>query len=369
MERSSIQIREAAANPYRRQIAGQMSRRIRSGDLPPDSPLPSIRGLARQLLVSALAVKQAYADLEAAGLVVRRSGSGVFVASDAEAASRDMALEEGATLLFDAVSRARRLGLTGGGLDLIEGERLAWEVEVAARIQRGLLPGTDPALEGYDISGLSIPCREVGGDLYDFLPCAGGELALAIADITGKGIPASLLVSTLHASLHLLLDEDRPLTDVISRTNRQLHISSPENRFAGLFLARLHPPTGRLRYVNAGQDPPLLLRRDGSLDLLTRGGLPVGCSPDAAYESEAAVMEPGDLLLATTDGITETLSAGGEEFGGERLVDHVCRNRHLPAVELAASLITAAERFSGGTAAMDDRTVLVVKRHKGIAGQ
>jgi GntR family transcriptional regulator len=104
MERSSIQIREAAANPYRRQIAGQMSRRIRSGDLPPDSPLPSIRGLARQLLVSALAVKQAYADLEAAGLVVRRSGSGVFVASDAEAASRDMALEEGATLLFDCSS-------------------------------------------------------------------------------------------------------------------------------------------------------------------------------------------------------------------------------------------------------------------------
>jgi serine phosphatase RsbU (regulator of sigma subunit) len=357
-----LNLSDAPGIPYHRQIVEQVARSIRSGDLAPDSSLPSVREMASRLLVSRTAVRQAYADLEAAGLIVRNPDRRVHVATDAAAASREMALDQGSSLLSHAVARARGLGLTGGDVDAVEAERLAWEVEMAAGIQRRLLPGSDPVIDGYDIAGLSLPCREIGGDLYDFVPCADRTLALAIADVTGKGVPASLMVSTLHASIRLLIDDGRPLTEVVGRANRQFHSSSPENRFAGLFLARLDVPTGRVVSVNAGQDPPILLRREGRAETLTRGGLLVGCLPDASYESEATSLEPGDLLLASTDGITETLSGEGEQYGLRRLVDHVRRNRELPAGELARSLITAVEQFSDGSPATDDRTVVVVKR-------
>jgi len=357
-----IQLNGASGVPFHRQIVEQVVDLIRSGRLPPNARLASVRDLAGRLLVSLVTIRSAYALLEAAGLIVRREGRGAFVAGRVEEACRERALAEACQILAGAVTRAERLGLTGEALDALEGERLQWEVELASEVQRRLLPASPPEVEGYDIAGLAIPCREIGGDLYDFLPCPDGALALALADVTGKGVPAALLVSTLHASLHILVEDGRPLAEVVARAGRQFLSSAPDNRFAGLFLARLEPATGEMGSINAGQDPPVLLRRDGRVESLTRGGSLLGIPRDAPFECQATTIQPGDLLVAFTDGITETRSPRGEEFGRDRLVSYLRGNRELPAGELCRSLVAAAEAFSGGAPAEDDRTVLVVRR-------
>jgi sigma-B regulation protein RsbU (phosphoserine phosphatase) len=357
-----IQLNGASGVPFHRQIVEQLTDLIRTGRLQPNAPLSSSRDLAGQLLVSLVTIRRAYALLEQAGLIVRGEAGDPVVTHRVEEACRERALAQACQLLSEAVAGAERLGLAPGDLDALEAERLQWEVELASGVQRRLLPASPPEIEGYDVAGLAIPCREIGGDLYDFLPCPDGSFALALADVTGKGVPAALLVSTLHASLHLLLEDGRPLPEVVARAGRQFLSSAPDNRFAGLFLARLDPSSGQLLSINAGQDPPILLRRDGEALCLTRGGSLLGIPRQTPYECERTVMRPGDLLVAFTDGITETRSPRGEEFGRERLVWHLRENRALPAAELARSVVAAAEAFSAGAAAADDRTILVARR-------
>jgi len=364
MDGLGIHLSSTSGVPFYRQILQQVAQGIRCGQFPPGRPVPSARDLAARLLVSLITVQRAYANLEAAGLLEEDTEEGVRVAEGAEEAGRSLALVEGCEELSRAVSRARLLGLSGEEVDAAEAERLSWEVEMATGVQRLLLPDAPPEIPGYDIAGLTVPCREIGGDLYDFIPLSKDRLAFAIADVTGKGVPASLLVSTLSTAIHLLLEDERPLSQVVDRTNRRFHASSPSNRFAGLFLADLDLGTGKLTSVNAGQDPPIVMRKGGSVETLTGGGMILGVLPQVAYKSEETVLEPGDLLAAVTDGITETRDERGEEFGFERLAAHLAAHGTERAGELVRSLIGAAEAFSGGAPAHDDRTIVIIKREE-----
>lgn len=244
----------------------------------------------------------------------------------------------------------------------LETERLEREMELAAEIQRLILPIGAPAVEGYSLIGWNRPARQVGGDYYDLLHLPGDRIGIAVGDVSGKGVPAALMVSTLHSALRLLLDRFEVGPELLERLNEHVLASSAPNKFITLVLAELEPATGALRYLNAGHNPGLLLRRDGTVEELPAGGLPVGLLPRARYQLRSLELGPGDLLCLYSDGITECATPDDEEFGLTRLAELLAANRDRPVGEIVAALDEETCRFSAGTPQGDDQTVVLVRR-------
>lgn len=243
--------------------------------------------------------------------------------------------------------------------DAIEKERIERELELAAAIQRQILPRDLPSVPGLEIAARNRPTRQVGGDYFDVFPLSRGRLAFLVADVSGKGIPAALLVSTVHAAVHLQIDEARTVADLIGRIDRHLQKYAATRKFLTCFFGLIEPDTGTLQYVSAGHNPALLRRRSGSIEQIRATGVPMGMFPNAAWREETAVMEPGDLLCVYSDGITEALNAADEEFGIERL-------SRLLSVDSPArvcdAVFDAVSAFAGDTSQYDDQTLLLLKR-------
>ena len=235
-------------------------------------------------------------------------------------------------------------------------------MELASQIQRGILPRQVPQLPGWEIAGWTRPSRHVGGDYYDLMPLPDGNLVLLVADVSGKGVPAALLVSTLHASLRLLLDRGEPLEDLLRRVNKHLLDFSASNKFVTLFLAELEPRAGVLRYLNAGHNPALLVRTDGAVEELRAGGVPLGLLPRARYAEAMVEMAPGDLLCLYSDGVTEAASHEDEEFGAARLAEVLVELRARPLAEVRATLLAAVTGHAEGLPQADDQTVVLLRR-------
>jgi sigma-B regulation protein RsbU (phosphoserine phosphatase) len=233
------------------------------------------------------------------------------------------------------------------------------ELQIAREIQQSLFPRVSPHVPGFEMAAVSLPCYEVGGDLYDLIPLDGGRTALAIADVSGKGTPASLLMASLHASLRALAGTLEP-TELMSRVNRFLCESTQDNRYATLFYGELNAGSRRLVYVNAGHIPPVLLRSGGGAERLTQGGPVVGLLEDARYETGTVELSHGDLVAMVTDGATEALSPGEEEFGDQR-VEEALRGGPRSAPELVASLREAVRAWTHPLGCSDDFTALVLK--------
>lgn len=244
--------------------------------------------------------------------------------------------------------------------ETLEKRHLEQDLRIAAEIQLGLLPRCAPDVPGYSLVGTSLPCRAVGGDYYDFV-VEGGRLHFALADVSGKGTGAALLTTALRAAVRSHWT-DSPLADSIARINRTVCQNVPDNRYITFFLGRMDPATGRIAYVNAGQNPPLLVRAGGQVESLEEGGTVLGLFDHATYAEGAAELRPGDTLLAFSDGISETWSAANEEFGEERLREAVLAGRSLDAPALKEDILRRLETFSGGAKATDDRTMIVLKR-------
>lgn len=248
--------------------------------------------------------------------------------------------------------------------------RLDREIEIAREVQQGLLPRRVPAVAGIDCAGACRPASGVGGDYYDFIDLPEGRLGIAIGDVSGKGIPAALLMASLRASLRsqTLMGED-DLGRLMGRVNHLVHEAAPENRYATFFYARYDPATRRLDYVNAGHNPPMLLRQgaSGCVEVLrlSEGGMVVGLMRDAEFRSASVVLHPGDLLVAFTDGISEAMNAEEEEWGEARLLEAASSPTGLPANEVVARALTAADSFTAGAPEHDDMTLVVVR---GFAG-
>src|SRR5512132_200051 len=209
-------------------------------------------------------------------------------------------------------------------------------MRMAAEIQTGLLPREAPHLPGWDVAGCNLPCRTVGGDYYDFA-IEGGRLLLALGDVSGKGTGAALLMTVLRASVRASWAEPS-LADAVSRINRTVCQNVPSSKYVTFFLASLDPASGRLGFVNAGHNPPLLVRADGSLRKLEDGGLVLGMFENIVYLDGSVEMQPGDTLVIYSDGATETWSPQGEEFGEEKLIELVVRCRTLGAEALQDAL-------------------------------
>lgn len=243
--------------------------------------------------------------------------------------------------------------------EAIEKERIERELELAAAIQRQILPRDLPNVPGLDIAARNIPTRQVGGDYFDFFPLSGGRLAFLVADVSGKGVPAALLVSTVHAAVHLQIDEAKNIPDLFARIDRHLQRYAATRKFLTAFFGLLEPSTGILRYVSAGHNPALLRRVTGDVEQLKATGVPMGMFPNATWGEETLELLPGDLLCVYTDGVTEALNAADEEFGMERLARLL--DEGSPA-EICRRVFDAVGVFASEVPQYDDQTLLLAKR-------
>jgi serine phosphatase RsbU (regulator of sigma subunit) len=241
-------------------------------------------------------------------------------------------------------------------------ERLERELQLAMEIQQRFQPTASPQIPGYEFQGISFPCYEIGGDYYDFIQRDDGRLVIALGDVSGKGTAAALLMSSLHAAIHAQTGSHDTIVETVSAVNKYLAENIPPNRFVTLFYAELDPESGAVSFLNAGHNPPLIVHAAGTVEQLASGGLPLGIKADADYREGRTHMQMGDVLVIYSDGVTEAASPNGEEFGPTRLYEVVSRNVDASAAGIRDRIESALTKFSQGTKAADDITLVIVKR-------
>ena len=240
-------------------------------------------------------------------------------------------------------------------------ERMEREVELAASIQKTILPVSLPVVPGLRLAGGNRPTRQVGGDYYDVFPLPDGRTAFCVADVAGKGVPAALLVSTVHACLRILLDTGvADLPGFVSRVHRHLLGFSSTRKFVTLFFAVYDPILREVRYVNAGHNPGVRFAK-GVATLLPSGGPPIGILPDAVFQESLVPLAPGNTLVLYSDGITEAVNGADEEFGMDRLVALVRQSEGVSPAIVSSRIFEAVSEFTRGVAQYDDQTVLVAR--------
>lgn len=244
----------------------------------------------------------------------------------------------------------------------INRERMERELELASEIQQRFQPSKAPEVEGYEMQGISFSCYEVGGDYYDFIMRPNGKLLFALGDVSGKGTAAALLMSSLHAAMHAQAATEASLKELVCNINVYLTENTPTNRFVTLFVGELDSSDGRIEFINAGQNPPLVCRAAGKTEELASGGFPLGLMDIAEYEAETLVIEPGDTLVIYSDGVSEANDPEGEEFGTERLKNVVLANREKSVSAIRDKIESALSSFMGSAPANDDITLLILKR-------
>lgn len=267
--------------------------------------------------------------------------------------------------LFDSFARQIAQAFHNARLfgEKLELERLQRELDLAREIQRQLFPRVIHQPEGYEISAMNIPSRVVGGDYYDVIPLEGRRVALAVADVAGKGAAASILMAGLQSGIRSLFLSTSSLPELVPLLNRLVCSQVPEGTFITLFLGVLNCPDGTMEYCNAGHDPPILADSRGGTERLESGGLVLGLYPDAAYETGRAVILPGSRLLMYTDGVTDAFSARDEEpFGVRRLMNTFLNHADDSARDVLKKLIRLIDGWVGDEPHTDDLTLMAVFR-------
>jgi len=240
--------------------------------------------------------------------------------------------------------------------------RAAHEMEIAREVQVRLFPQMMPPLQTLDYAGACIQARVVGGDYYDFLDLGPGRLGMVLADISGKGIAAALLMANLQANLRsqyaVALDDPHKL---LQSVNRLFYENTPDERYATLIFADYDDAGRRLRYANCGHNPPLLIRAGGTFERLGATATVLGLFREWECEIQGVILHPGDILVLYTDGVTEASDADGEEFGERRLAETLQAERDLSVDALLAHIQAVVQRFSSRGDQADDLTLIVAK--------
>jgi len=267
---------------------------------------------------------------------------------------------------FNAMTKAVKKGRE----EAILRAHLESELDTARKIQEKLLPHDMPRFRGFEIVGTSIPSKQVGGDYFDFLDLGEGQLGIAIADVSGKGIPAALLMANLQASLHAQTFETEKVADVTARINNLLVKSTDSNMFVTFFYGLLNRNKSTFTSTNAGHNHPLLLRSDLTMEYLTKGGLVLGFLPDQKYAQQTTILQPGDVLVLYTDGITEARTPEEDKavedrlFGEDRLVQIIKDSASLSAREIQSAILNAVSIHTKNTPQGDDITLVIIKRRE-----
>jgi sigma-B regulation protein RsbU (phosphoserine phosphatase) len=246
-------------------------------------------------------------------------------------------------------------------LSLLEKDRMQRELALGQEIQKRLLPEPPHAIPGTEIAATSVACFEVGGDSYDFIDLPSGDLGLAIADVSGKGVAAALVMSSLQAAMRVAAPLDESPVRLAARLDKLVRDLAGGRKYVTLFFGFYSPATGRLRYVNAGHNPPLVLRH-GGVTTLASTGVPIGLVPAPAWREAEVVLEPGASLVLFTDGMTEATSPEDEEFGNERFQALASSLVGRPASGLIAGLLEGVTAFEAGAPPSDDKTLVVLRR-------
>ncbi len=236
------------------------------------------------------------------------------------------------------------------------------DLSQAAEIQRRMLPAEAPKMAGADLAGFNAACRTVGGDYYDFFPYPDGRVALALGDVSGKGMPASLMMMALHARVQVLAEDPGNMAAFMTRLNKATCAQCPSNRFITFFFCVLDTATGELTFANAGHNPPILMRASGEAQLLEGGGPVLGILPIAPYAEQRAHLDHGDMLVLYSDGVTEANNAAYEEYGEARFIEVLKRHREAPATAIVDAVTRDLDEFAAGAPQADDITLVVAKR-------
>jgi len=295
----------------------------------------------------------------AAPLVLEGRTIGVFnLESDREDAYHDDHLEMLAVFAAQAAVSIERARLTR---ELLDRRRLEKELAIAREIQASFLPKRAPEVPGFELAGATQPHDEVGGDYFDFIRVSDTRLGIAIADVSGKGIPAALIMAGFRMSLLAEIRNEFTMRAVMRKVNSLLHESMERDKFVTMFYGMLDWKNRVLSFSNAGHNPPLLLRRDGRVQYLLEGGVALGVLPDARYEDRPVALEPGDVLLLYTDGVSEAESPTGEQYGTRRLEGCLKRLAQGTANEILKGVVDDVTAYAGEHGVSDDLTLVVIK--------
>ncbi len=248
--------------------------------------------------------------------------------------------------------------------EALENEVMKSELSIASDIQKRILPDSLPEIKGYDLAGINIPSKEVSGDYYNVYTLKDGRFALVVADVTGKGMPASLLVSTLDASLQSYLDMQTPLSEMALKLNTIVYNASTSDRFITFFIAILNPQNGELEIVNAGHNPPLILRKDNTIEKIDAGGVAFGMfDMGLPFDGEKIILEKGERLFIFSDGIPEAMDKDENEYSDERLDDYFINNK-LSSNEFINSIVKDVKAHANGEQQSDDITAIYLIRNE-----
>jgi len=269
-------------------------------------------------------------------------------------------------LLLDAFARQVHASLENQYFheQSLENERINNEISLAGTIQKKLIPEELPQIDGYDQCGINIPTKYIGGDLYDCIQLKDGRYMFIMADVSGKGVAAALLVSTLHASVHAYIDSPFELASLVQKLNTVIYEASTIEKYITAFFALLDPKSGKLESVNAGHNPSYILQKNENIEELKTGGVPLGMMEMAfPYESTTSEINPGDRLLLYTDGVTEAMNEQEEEYDDIKpLKDFFISNQSPTAKNFISDLMSDVHNFTGETPQSDDITALYLIR-------
>ncbi len=368
-----LNLTDLSAEPLYRQIYSQLAEKIIESELVAGDGLPSLRALAREHRVSKNTVKRAYTELARQGLIVRGSGESLLVANlthevrQAVSAQRPMGYESWPNaiqpLSREPVSSSYGDGMSASHLRLepLDERRMEDELRMARQLQADLLPGEWDGSGGFSLAAYTSPSRTVGGDFYDYFAIDDGRAGLVIADASGNGMPAAMLIAQMQAILKSGVGNGDTVVRTLENLNSHLERNTAAHYFATLFYGIYDQRTGCLEYSNAGHDFPMLVRAGGGTEALESTGPALGVLPVYGHETETVRVGPGDIVLFYTDGITDAMNSNGDNYGELRLRNLLVRNRARSPREIIDLIKDDLAEFCGAGSPADDRTLMVFK--------
>ncbi|MCL2647363.1 MAG: SpoIIE family protein phosphatase [Phycisphaerales bacterium] len=266
------------------------------------------------------------------------------------------------TKLLESIASQAAVAIENAHLqeESFEKDRLEHQVQIAAEIQRRMMPAKSPKYPGLDIAALYVPCFELGGDFYDFIPLGDHSLGITVADVVGKGLPASLLMASVRAAMRAQADNIYDLDEIISRVNRSMFLDTQANEFITLWYGVIDYQLKQLTYCSAGHEPPILLR-NGQIRELAIGGMVIGVDPNQHYDKQVVQLQKDDILFIYTDGIPDAMNYNAEKFGKQRMRESLLKYAAEPAEQICRQMLWETRRFVGLNRRTDDTTIVAIK--------